>query len=101
VPFDPSAWTTFAYRGVEVSADATTITCRYALLGDGDELPFAETSVVAGLRAQDVAALEKHVERVRYEAGQVLFREGDPANELFIIAKGIASAHLRPAGGSI
>ncbi len=43
MPFDPSAWTAFAYRGVEVSADATTITCRFALLGEQHELPFTET----------------------------------------------------------
>ena len=43
MPFAPSAWTTFAYRGVEVSPDGSTITCRYALLGDDRELPFVET----------------------------------------------------------
>ena len=43
MPFAPSAWTTFAYRGVEVSPDGSTITCRYALLGDDGELPFVET----------------------------------------------------------
>lgn len=64
------------------------------------ELPFAETSVVAGLSADDVGAVEKLVERVVYQQGRVVFREGDPANEFFIVAKGSASAHLRPAGGS-
>jgi hypothetical protein len=43
VPFDPAAWSAFAYRDVEVSADGLTVTCRYALTGDGGELPFTET----------------------------------------------------------
>lgn len=64
------------------------------------ELPFAETIVAVGLSADDVAAVEKHIERVVYEKGRVIFREGEPANEFFIIAKGAASAHLRPAGSS-
>jgi SulP family sulfate permease len=63
------------------------------------EVAFAETSVVAGLSADEVAAVEKHIERVVYKQGRVIFREGDRANEFFIIAKGSASAHLRPADG--
>lgn len=63
------------------------------------EVAFAATGVVAGLPADEVSALEKHVERIEFGAGQVLFREGDPANEFFIIAKGSASAYLHPAGG--
>jgi len=46
-----------------------------------------------------MAQVEQHHKRVTYEAGQVIFREGDPGNELFIIAKGTASASLRQAGG--
>jgi len=64
------------------------------------EVPFAETGVVAGLSAADVAAVEQHVERVEYQQGHVIFREGEPANDFFIVAKGSASAHLRPSGGS-
>jgi SulP family sulfate permease len=65
------------------------------------EVPFAETSVVARLSADEVAAVEKHIARVVYEGGGVIFREGDPANEFFIVAKGSASAHLRQAGSNI
>src|SRR5262249_28609168 len=43
---------------------------------------------------------EKHIERVEYHQGHVIFREGEPANDFFIVAKGSASAHLRPADGS-
>jgi len=63
------------------------------------ELALGETSVAAGLSADDVAAVEKHAKRVVYEPARIIFKEGDPANEFFIIAKGSASAHLRPADG--
>ena len=63
------------------------------------ELPLAETSLVAGFSAQEVATVEKHVERTVYEAGRVIFREGDPGSELYIVARGSASAYLRPASG--
>jgi sulfate permease, SulP family len=63
-------------------------------------VPFAQSSIGTGLRAEHVAAVEKHLERIEYQQGQVIFREGDPANEFFVIAKGSASAHLRPADGS-
>jgi CRP-like cAMP-binding protein len=44
---------------------------------------------------------ERFVRKV-YEAGKVIFSEGDPGDELFIVAKGTASASLRqPAGGDI
>ncbi|HET7362117.1 MAG TPA: SulP family inorganic anion transporter [Burkholderiales bacterium] len=63
------------------------------------EVPFAETCVVEGLSRDEVAAVEKHIKRVAYEQGRVIFREGDQANEFFIVAKGSASAQLRPQGG--
>jgi len=64
------------------------------------EVPFAQSSIGTGLSAEHLAAVEKHLERIEYQQGQVIFREGDPANEFFVIAKGSASAHLRPADGS-
>ena len=67
--------------------------------GSQSEVPFAETSVMAGFDAKEAAAVEKHVERKVFAPGQVIFREGDSANAFFIIARGTASAHLRPAAG--
>ena len=68
--------------------------------GPQSELPLGQTSIVAGLSAADVAAVEKHTQRAVYENGCVMFREGDAANELFVIARGSVSAYLRPAAGS-
>jgi MFS superfamily sulfate permease-like transporter len=63
------------------------------------ELPLDQAGVLAGFTPAEVAQVEKRLKRVVYEAGRVIFREGDPGNELFIIAKGTASASLRQAGG--
>jgi sulfate permease, SulP family len=63
------------------------------------EMPLAETSIAAGFSAADIAALEKHVERRAYQPDQAVFQEGDPGDELFVIAKGSASAFVRLAEG--
>src|SRR4051812_49113984 len=40
------------------------------------------------LSEQQIAQLERHGERRRVEAGDVLFREGDPVRELLVILAG-------------
>ena len=40
------------------------------------------------LPAGDLAKLEKVTQVLRYEAGQVVFKEGDPGDSLFIVAQG-------------
>jgi SulP family sulfate permease len=63
------------------------------------ELPLDRAGILAGFTPAEVAQVEKHLERVVYEPGRVIFREGDPGNELYIIAKGMASASLHQASG--
>jgi SulP family sulfate permease len=63
------------------------------------EIPLDRAGILTGFTPAEVAEVEKHLERVVYEPGRVIFREGDPGNELFIIAKGTASAFLRQASG--
>ena len=66
------------------------------------EIPLAQTSIASGFTAAELAAVEKHVERRVYEGGREVFREGMPGDEMFVIAKGAASAFLRhPAGGDM
>jgi len=69
--------------------------------GDAEqaELALEQAGILAGFTAAEVAQVEKRLKRVVYQDGQVIFREGDPGNELFIIAKGTASASLRQASG--
>jgi sulfate permease, SulP family len=62
------------------------------------ELPLEEVGVLAGFDPAELKQVEKHLTRATYEAGRVIFREGDPGSELYIIARGTASAFLRQAG---
>jgi CRP-like cAMP-binding protein/anti-anti-sigma regulatory factor len=68
--------------------------------GDAEkEMPLDRVSILTGFTPKDVAAIEKHLRRVVYEAGRVIFREGESGKELFIVAKGTASAYLHQASG--
>ena len=42
--------------------------------------------------------MRESLERRTYRAGEVVFREGDTSDELYLIAKGSASVRLRLAG---
>ena len=50
-----------------------------------------------GIDGIDAASLVE--KRREYAAGSEVVREGDPGDELFVIAKGSASARLRQASG--
>jgi sulfate permease, SulP family len=60
-----------------------------------EELSLAEVSLFAKFEPTDLAAIEPYLRRVVYQPGSVIFREGDPGNELLIITKGSASAYLQ------
>jgi SulP family sulfate permease len=64
-----------------------------------EEIAPEQAGILVGFTAEDVAEVKRNLKRVVFEAGRVIFREGDPGNELFIIAKGTASAFLHQAGG--
>lgn len=65
-----------------------------ALLGrlgmdfDRRELLLPEFSLCRGLAAEDLAALAARLERLEVPAGQVLFREGDAGDRLYLLARG-------------
>jgi len=66
------------------------------------EIPLGQTSIAEGFTSADLAAVEKHFERRVYEPGREVFHEGAPGDEMFVIAKGSASAFLRqPSGGEM
>jgi hypothetical protein len=61
-----------------------------------------EVGLFAEFGAADIATIESHMRRVRYDLGSMVFREGDPGDELFIVTKGTASAYLHlPNGANI
>jgi sulfate permease, SulP family len=86
-----------ADRAIEWAEDHLILT----QLGDvesGAEFPFGQLDVLAGMDNAELAAVRETLERRTYRKGDVVFREGETSNELYIIAKGAASVRLRLAG---
>jgi hypothetical protein len=52
-----------------------------------EEISLAEVSLFAKFEPTDLAAIEPYLRRVVYQPGSVIFRKGDPGNELLIIKK--------------
>jgi CRP-like cAMP-binding protein len=70
-------------------------------LGDlvpGAEFPFGQLDVLANLTESELAVLRETLERRAYRKGDIVFREGDTSDELYVIARGSASVRLRLAG---
>lgn len=63
------------------------------------ELPLEQIGTLRRFSASDLAALEKHLERKTYKAGEMVFRQGDPGYALFFVIKGSASAFLQLKDG--
>jgi CRP-like cAMP-binding protein/anti-anti-sigma regulatory factor len=72
-----------------------------AQLGDvesGAEFPFGQLDVFANMDEAELAVAKQALSRQTYRKGEVVFREGDNGDELYIIAKGSASVRLRLSG---
>ncbi|HWZ08178.1 MAG TPA: cyclic nucleotide-binding domain-containing protein, partial [Bradyrhizobium sp.] len=59
-----------------------------------EEIPLAEVGLFAKLNPTDLAAIEPYLQHASYRRDEVIFREGDPGSEVFIVTKGTASAFL-------
>lgn len=55
---------------------------------EGREVPLEASSLLAGLRPADVERVRTHLERCELGAGEVLFREGEPGDRLYVLTKG-------------
>ena len=62
------------------------------------EFPFASLDAFAGMTDAEVELVKGMLSRHTFKRGEVVVREGDESRELFIIAKGTASVHLRLPG---
>jgi MFS superfamily sulfate permease-like transporter len=63
------------------------------------EVGLADVGILASLNAEELATIAASLRRKEYAEGSVIFREGEPGTELFILASGTASAHLRQTDG--
>jgi anti-anti-sigma factor len=74
-----------------------------AELGDvesGAEFPFGQLDIFSGLSADELEAVKRMLSRRVYAKGEIVFREGDPGQQLYVIAKGDASVRIRPLGAT-
>jgi CRP-like cAMP-binding protein/anti-anti-sigma regulatory factor len=65
------------------------------------EIALADVGLLADFDPGERAAVEHHLRRVAHRPDEVVFREGDPGNELFVLTKGTASAYLELPKGNI
>jgi sulfate permease, SulP family len=56
------------------------------------EVPLTTVGLFAGFGQSELDAVEPLLRRAHYEKGSVIFREGDPGDELLIVTNGTASA---------
>ena len=63
----------------------------------GTEVELADVGALGTFDEEDIATIKSFLHRTTYAAGSVIFREGDPGNELFVLTGGTASAYLRQA----
>jgi len=55
------------------------------------ELPLAQSILCAGLDAREIDSVARHMERHALAAGDALFREGDPGDRLYVLARGVVT----------
>jgi CRP-like cAMP-binding protein len=64
------------------------------------ELPVEHLPIAAGLSAEELAVLAGVLEREMLNATEVLYREGDPGDRLYLLVRGKLAIAIRGAGGS-
>lgn len=62
------------------------------------EFPFERMDLVRGFNAGELTAFRESLEKRSYAPGDTLVNEGEEGDEVFVLAKGSASVHLRLPG---
>jgi CRP-like cAMP-binding protein/anti-anti-sigma regulatory factor len=81
---------------LEWAEDRLIADARHA--GRDDELPLEAFDLVAGLPRGDIEQLRSLVKRVEFEEGDLVFREGELGDDMYLIARGSASVKMRQGG---
>lgn len=69
--------------------------------GQDRELPLAEFSLLEGLAPESLRLLQSFLTRECFTSGTILFKQGDPGDAMFLLAKGsVALVMQLPDGGS-
>lgn len=69
-----------------------------ALLATEDELPLAACSLVRGLSARELRVVSAVMHRRELQPAEVVFRQGDEAEALYVVTRGSVSAVVRVRG---
>lgn len=82
-------------------ADRAIEAAEHRLLGDTDvpamaAVPLAESSLMAGLDAAQVAVVSAQLQARQLAAGEVLFGEGEPGDRLYVVSQGSVSVLSLP-----
>jgi glutaminase len=67
---------------------------------NGNIVPPASMDIAAGFQADELALLLSVLKESRYAAGELIIREGDPADSLYLLAAGLVSVRLRLGDGT-
>jgi len=70
------------------------------LLRKRDRVPLRAMEIVTGLELAEIVTLESVLEEIHYAAREVIVREGDTADSLFLLAAGLVSVRLRLGDGT-
>jgi glutaminase len=62
--------------------------------------PLEAMDILAGFDADEIGLLRSIVDVAHYAPGEVIVREGDPADSLFLLAGGLVNVCLRLGGGT-
>lgn len=63
-----------------------------------EEIPLERLALAAGLSADELAALRGLLQRTELDADEVLFREGEPGDRLYVLARGAVSILVHGGG---
>lgn len=64
------------------------------------EINFVDIPILSGLDRVNLARLIPTLEQVSIRSGEIIFRQGDPGDSLYIIIEGIVRVYLEPGGPS-
>jgi MFS superfamily sulfate permease-like transporter len=62
------------------------------------EIPFERLALAAGLNEQELASLRRSLRRAELNPDEVLFREGEPGDKLYLLARGAVSILVHGGG---
>jgi MFS superfamily sulfate permease-like transporter len=69
--------------------------------GPSQEFPLDRLPLLRDFTAEQIERLRPRLEPVRWPAGHVVFRHGDPGSSLYLVTRGRASVHLVHDDGDI